>query len=222
MASKPPARASKLKSPASRLAVKKPKAAAMPGWLVWRSEPPAGGFSLGPLQGFEDDHLLLNGGPVLRVFPTKARFRLKSAGAGAPKKAALADSLSNPDSLLVLSERVVDVLRDAQVEDVEFVPVPLVGKDGKRRPEPYFLAHPLGLVDAIDRQRSLLDLMDQDRILRVRALALDEARLPPGPALVRLEGQRSILLASRELAEAVLAIEPTGVRFVPVAEYAED
>ena len=55
--------------------------------------------------------------------------------------------------------------------------------------------------------------------MSIRKLRLDASRIPRGRVLFRLAGKGDCFIASRTLVNAVLAAQPTGVRFVEVDAY---
>lgn len=196
-------------------------------WLIWAHELERGGASLDTLTGYSKDFKLLFGEPVLHEFPKRARYPLvASSDLSGPRKPrknydpVMTDSLHNIDSNLVLSERVVDVLRARGSAGVELIPVPVIGLDKKRRPERYFIVNPVGLVDAIDPKKTRASWSkDKSSILGITRLVLDKKKLPEDRALIRLARRNSLILVRRELAEAVLALAPTGVRFEEIADH---
>ncbi|MFP2930233.1 imm11 family protein [Pyxidicoccus sp. 3LG] len=164
-----------------------------------------------PLLAWDEDGLrYMRFEPVDDGRPIRLRL-----GSPAPAVPVMTDYHSLPSP--VVSQRVRDVLAALPLVGVQLVPadVRVRGEDVRR----YFLVHVYQRVAAIDRERSVLDLFEDGDVLGIQNLVLDMEKIAEVPLeqrlVFRLMESPSVHLFHESVVDAVLALQPEGVRFTP-------
>jgi hypothetical protein len=165
----------------------------------------------------EDGGRFYRSEPVAVTEPIKLRL-----GAPVPPDPEMVDYHSLPKP--VVSSRVRDVLEPLHIRGVQLIPADVQVKvDDIRR---YWLVHAYQRIACVDRQQSLLDVDEDDGdVLGIQKLVLDEKALkqiPEAERLVfRLAESPSVHLFHRTVVDAVLALKPEGLRFIPTANWSD-
>jgi hypothetical protein len=118
---------------------------------------------------------------------------------------------------LLLSQRMVDVLRKAGTDSFQTHPCGVAAPHGEVTP--YQLMIIREAVHCVDRENSDLHLNDEDpRVIElIETLAIDEGRLDPRVnLLVRLGESPDLVIAHRSLIDTISATGLTGVESAPV------
>lgn len=131
------------------------------------------------------------------------------------------DHLSNDDRLLIVSPRVVEVLRSFDLEHTALLPVRIVGEDGAALSEAHQIVHPRRVIDCIDRDGSNLmwNKIDPELIAGVYELALVDGSLDGAPALFRPAHLTQFVFVRVQIAEAIEASGATGHSFTELDEF---
>lgn len=164
-----------------------------------------------PLLAWDEDGLrYMKFEPVDDGRPIRLRL-----GAPVPAAPVMADYHSLPSP--VVSQRVRDVLAALPLVGVQFVPADVrVRGDDVRR---YHLVHVYQRLAAIDRERSVLDLFEDGDVLGIQQLVLDMEKIAEVPLekrlVFRLMESPSVHLFHESVVNAVLALQPEGLRFTP-------
>lgn len=137
-----------------------------------------------------------------------------------PRNPIMVDHHSLPEP--VFSTRIRDVLEPLGLHGVQFIPADVKVKDGDVRR--YWLMHVYNEIPCIDRQRSDLSIDEDDGgVLGIDRLVLDERVLTEIPLEQRLvfvlAESTATYLCYRSIADRVRALQPEGVRFIPVASW---
>jgi len=183
-------------------------------YVVWQYKNIDGMVSLGDLTNLPKTSRLLYGKPVADGYPSDVSMAMR---ADRPDDTVLTDSLLNTDSIIVASEKVVDVLRGKEIAKVEYLPVAIIDHRGKKVKTSYFIVHPLELVDEIvDGKASggKTHPMDPGEFLTIKKLVLDEKKIPADRALFRAAQYPSPVIVRRDIAEALDAAGVVGPRWV--------
>jgi len=185
---------------------------------VWSHARGGGLARLTELSGFDDEHLLRRGQPLAAQWPDDVRYGMDPFR---KDHLALADTLPARKPVVVASKRLADFLAARLGERVECLPLTLVNHKKRVVPEPYFIVHPLGPQDALDRERSkpTWSTISPDVVDSVRKLVVDPARVDASVQMFRLAHYLRPVLVRRALAEAIDAAGFTGAAWLPLAEY---
>jgi hypothetical protein len=117
----------------------------------------------------------------------------------------------------VVSQRLRDVLAAQPLVGVQLVPADVrVRGDDVRR---YYLVHVYQRIAAINRERSVLDIGVLEKVLGIQHLVLDMEKIAQVPLeqrlVFRLWESPSVHLFHESVVNAVLALQPEGIRFTP-------
>jgi hypothetical protein len=143
-------------------------------------------------------------------------------GAPVPPAPEMVDYHSLPKP--VVSSRVRDVLEPLHLRGVQLIPADVRVKVGDIRR--YWLVHAYRRIACVDRQQSLLDVDEDDGdVLGIQKLVLDEKALEQLPEeerlIFRLDESPSLHLFHQTVVSAVLALQPEGLQFIPVANWSD-
>lgn len=187
----------------------------MPEFYQWLStrEGPDVAFSFGAppaIDPFLDD---LWAGKRLRNAPASFNIHIP-----APFVGRLTDDFTVLDHhLLLVAPRVVDVLRQCGVDNIETRPCILTVGDELSKAAPYLLVVIRDVVYCLDPEKSKLELdVENPRVIEaIENLAIDESRLG-GNLIFRLGENRQVVIVHESVKDAVTSAGITGVRFAPV------
>ncbi|MFP2929477.1 imm11 family protein [Pyxidicoccus sp. 3LG] len=166
-----------------------------------------------------DEYLPGLGGPrPAKPLGRPVKMRLRKP---VPRNPVMVDHHELPDP--VLSPRLKEVLEPLELHNVQFVLADVKVKPDDVRP--YWLMHVYNWIACIDRERSVLTFYDSGDVLGVRKLVLDEKVLQEIP----LERRRVFCPAEtpathvfhQSIVEKVLALQPEGLRFIPVDRWSD-
>lgn len=107
------------------------------------------------------------------------------------------------------SQRLRDRLKAAGVDNVEFYPLEMVERSGKRI-EGYFAINIIGRLACMDRERSQFTEW-RKRITRIQSLALDMSAIK-GFKVLRLHEYPELILVSEDVAEAIRELPGVSLR----------
>ena len=189
-----------------------------PELLVWSFERAPGHCRLTELSGFDDEHLLRRGMPLAARWPSGVRYAMDPF---AKNDMVLCDTVAARKPVVVASAPLAQFLAERLGDAVECLPITIV--DHKRRAvaSPYFIVNPLGLQDALDRDRSkpTWSTISPDVIDGVRRLIVDESRVGSNAQMFRLAHYLRPVLVRRALAEAIDAAGFTGTSWQRPGDY---
>jgi len=188
-------------------------------WLFVRSHAPEPDFArFLHIEDCDNDYLLDQATPLSEQFPAQARIRMNPNFAD---RLVLGDSIASGNNILVLNTRARAFFDEQGVNNVEWLPVPVLNHKKKPVKEPYFIANILTTADCIDKAKSTLgwNPIDPEQIDTAEKLVLDEAKLPTDLNLFRPLHLHYCMLIRRNLADAILAKGLTGFMFTEVAQF---
>ncbi|TFZ02001.1 imm11 family protein [Ramlibacter humi] len=186
-------------------------------WLVDDEDDSFAWFLDTPKELMETDYLLRKGNPCKEWFTEGMVFDLSEE-----RGSALTDAIPNTDRLLVVSEKLKDLLeRHAPEDSIEFLPVRLRTPEGRLIPQAYFVANVLGTVACVNREESkfTMNAILKDQVGRFQHLVLDEPAIPDGKKIFRLAELRTLIIARQDLAQAIVDADCTGMLFIPLKDY---
>ncbi|AKT40381.1 imm11 family protein [Chondromyces crocatus] len=187
-------------------------------FLLWRPGSATDGIcKILEVEGVEKSFELDDGAPRAAGWPADAHCRMDPDW---PKDIALADSLLGA-SLVVISGRVKKALDEAQLTNVELLPIEIINHKGRVASEDYFILNPTEICDCIDKDASNVEWndLDPDSICGCDALILDAAAVPETLAVFRLKHWKNQIVIRRELAEKLRAQGLTGLSFLEPEDY---
>jgi hypothetical protein len=131
------------------------------------------------------------------------------------------DVLDNRWSLLLISERMMNAIKDSDCGKVEFLPVKIIDQRNKPIKVPYYIVNTLESVDYIDENKSTLRysrLIAED-INIVHKLELDMPRIPENRDIFRTKKFSLVYIVSQRLKNKLEQLGLEGLVFVPTDEY---
>lgn len=115
------------------------------------------------------------------------------------------------------SKRLQDRLKAAGVDNIEYYPVDMVDKSGKRQIDGYFAMNVIGRIKCMDRQRSKFTEWDE-RVARIHSLSLKKSAMK-GLKVFRPDEYQEIILVSADVGEALRGLP--GVLLMPAEGWSD-
>jgi hypothetical protein len=105
----------------------------------------------------------------------------------------------------VASSRLKTFIESQAPAHVEYLPVTIVDHRGKPVKREYFIIHPVDPADCLDLEQCepTWSAIDKTKIKRVKKLVIDETKVGKDRVLFKPQSFYNIILARRELAEAL-------------------
>lgn len=133
------------------------------------------------------------------------------------KKGKLPNCIPNFQRYLYFDEKIRDIIAQFGIDFIQYFEVEVEYKDGEKVPQSYKLANVRNLVNAIDRNKSLLDIdadeEDEDSNIRdILDLQLN-ADIVKDEILFRMVGYETLLVVRADLAQAIVNSRCTGLEF---------
>ncbi len=187
-------------------------------FVVWESSAAGNACWLDPVENFDRARALRRGVPFGSDFPKGVQFRMSKQH---KKDTALTDDLGNSDSLKICSARLVDHLKKAKTQHVEYLPVVILDHKGKVASADYRIVNPFPPQDVLDLKASgpTYSAIHKSSINDVKRLVIDPKRVEPGVRIFRIKGFTNPVLVDRKLAEEIAAEGFVGAAFIELDEY---
>jgi|SRR5580658_3303840 hypothetical protein len=166
-----------------------------------------------PLDNVPDSAYLHIGRAQAGTFPDDACFKMDP---DFPKNVKLADVLSNLDRLLVVSERLKDLLSAADaLKQNEVYEVGVFNHKGRREKAKYFLIHQINFPPCADRSQTLgeEEPLAPDQYAILTKLVLDDAKIDPALAIFRAAEYPARPFFRRDIVAKIKAANVTGIEF---------
>lgn len=157
--------------------------------------------------------------PQAGRFPADASFRMSR---DFPKDIKLADSLSNTNDFLVVSEKLKDFLAQEEfLAHNEVHPVAIVNHKGRKETARYFIIHQIDDPACVDetKTKGAKSKLMPDEYSVMKKLVLDETKIPPDYAIFRAAQYKSRILFRSDVAEKIQAAGFTGLKFSELKGY---
>lgn len=164
------------------------------------------------IQAVEDDFELLRGVSRASNFPDGAHFRMDDTF---PDDIKLEDFIANSDGLLVISEKVKQLLNTEDLFNNEILSVSILNHKGRKEKSPYWILHQVHLQPCIDELKSVARVNNIDTTLfsRVKKLALDESKIHPNVRLFRMARYPFLPMFRKDLMDKLVHADCTGIHF---------
>jgi hypothetical protein len=186
--------------------------------LIWEWDVGERFAVLTSIRNVKDAWQITKGMPRAKGFPANALFEMDPKFR---KYVALADNMSNDDRMLVVSKKLKELIEARGPRRVEYLPVGIV--DHKKKPvrDPYFVVHPVEVVDCIDTKRSDVqwNAIDKDKIASCEKLVLKPNAIDGKHLLFRPRHLEYYVMILPELADALRGAGFSGLRFTTVAKF---
>jgi Immunity protein family (Imm11) len=143
------------------------------------------------------------GDPVADIWPQDARADMSSKFGGM----VLADFVSNTLRLLIVHERVKDVIERINSGKTEFLPLSIFNHKHRLASKEYFVVNPLGTHDVLDLDASDIKWSGKD-VVRVKKFVLDPAKMKRAPDLFRPREAPGSYFISKRIATTLQKLDP--------------
>lgn len=141
------------------------------------------------------------------------------------QKSSMADYHYNRN--LMLSERIVNILKGFQIYNIDYLDASLTDNKGDTNYD-YYLLHIRNHIECLDKKRSIWTppAFDPNEIMDIKSICLDFNRLGEVPLekrlLFRLKESTYYVLFHESLVDAILKIDPINIRFISVGAWHSD
>lgn len=169
------------------------------------------------IEGTDDPFLINYGEPLGQRWSDDAHCDMDP---NFPKDIALSDCLAGA-TVLVVSSSVRSVLEQANIVNVEFLPLAIINHKGRVASRDYWAVNPLVFVDCIDQPASGLvwNKIDKSRISGCTSLVLTMQAIPDDVSLFRPLHWPKLVLIKRGLIDRLHAAGLSGFTFVDPLDY---
>lgn len=155
-----------------------------------------------PTDGPQD--YLYNKGESLIADHPKNESAVMCFDADYPDRIKLFDFVSSLDEVLIGNNNVRLVFDKLGIENVEVLPVWLMDHQQSIASKDYTIMHVLGVVDAIDLEKSKYRMgrIKKDQISRIKCLVLDKEKIPKDAKIFRLSNKLNEILIDDDVKKA--------------------
>lgn len=131
----------------------------------------------------------------------------------------LASFIGNTQSQLILSAPVKAVIEQFGVPKVEYLPLAIYNHKRRLASSDYFIVNPLGTLDCLHLQKSVIKYDGTD-VIAVKRMVLDARKVATPPGLFRVKEDPYTYVFSEHLVAELVKLKPTNFYFheLPVAE----
>lgn len=166
----------------------------------------------------EDDYELLRGISRAENWPENAAYAMDKER---KTDVRLEDCLWNANKVLVVSQKVKELLEAEKLKNNEFLPVQVINHKDRPVKESYFILNQIGLQDCIDLKKSEYkeNRLNPEYFSVVKRLAIDERRIEPDVRLFRMKKYPNIPVVHRALARKLTEAGITGPDFIEIEKY---
>jgi hypothetical protein len=140
-----------------------------------------------------------------------------------PKNPNMADYLVRNGGDGVLSEKLYNILSSLNIEGLQLIPATITDPRSNVVYERYYFPHIYNYIECLDRNESVYTLDVLDMIETIDKMVLDTKILSKIPLesrrIFRLGELYTQELYHESVVEKIMAVNPTGIRFVRVEDY---
>jgi hypothetical protein len=190
-------------------------------YLILKTKPGNGFCRVRTIKNVPREHRLSTGESCVAGFPEDALFKMNDSF---PKDIRLADSISNLNSLLVVSERFKAALESVPgaLLQNEVLPVKIVNHRGRTEKAPYFIIHSLSHPPCIDEAKSKGERssIDPSQYQFMKKMVIDPSRVVPKELMLfRAAQYPALALVRSDLADDLRKRELTGFDLHEIDKY---
>jgi hypothetical protein len=180
--------------------------------VFWSHKPVRDACVLLELSGYKKAWRLFVGADLLAEFPPDASFEMNP---DFPDNTIATDLMRNRDALILISDRLKQLVAARSVPNLQFLAVAIIDHKGQKMSAPYFILNPIIKIDCLDLDASkpTYDVTVKSDIVKVEAFVPDEDKCVDLPEIFRPKGFRHLLI-SRALAKEIDDAGMTGSGWV--------
>jgi len=133
-----------------------------------------------------------------------------------PERIKLFDFIDNLDGVLIANQKVVNLLKDFGVDNVEYLPVWLMDHQDSLVSKDYFILNVLDGVEIIDMESSTyrMDALIEDQVDRIKNLVVNYEKIPKNAHLFRASKKTNAFFVSDDLKQAFEQSKIKGYRAI--------
>lgn len=188
-------------------------------WKVWDFQEVADAFVLDKLKNVKNTLSITRGKPQVD-FAQDAYFTVDP---DFPNNVKLIDCFWTIYRLTVVSPKVREVLQGFSAPNLEFLPVKILNHKGRLAGE-YFILHSIGLVDALDIEKSQAkwDEDDPSTVDAFQRLVIREDAVDPSLCIFKLKQYQRNFVVRPDVAQALVEARCTGIRWIECEKFSRD
>lgn len=123
----------------------------------------------------------------------------------------------------VFSKKIYDVLKDIEIKDFQLISAIITGNKGEEYKD-YWIANIYKEFSLLDKDKSEYDsIMSDGQWNGVEKMVIDKelmAKIPLEERLIYVSGEDfAYVFYHKSIVDAIMSVNPTGVRFIPVEEW---
>jgi len=172
-----------------------------------------------PREMGQKEYQLSEGVSVQAWFPQDMTFQLSDE-----RGIRLADAIPNIMRLMIVSQRLKDLLEQSSGARFEFFPVKIRNRKGRLEKAPYFVANLLESVSCLDAAQSdfVPDALAKGQVMYFKKIALDTSKIPEDAKIFRLGEKLNMFIVRKDLAQAMVNGDFTGVQFQFLEDFGKE
>lgn len=121
---------------------------------------------------------------------------------------------------ILVSEKIAKVLKPLDL-NIQFLPSKIIKEDGTVY-DNFCTLNIMENIYCVDMEKSIVEktyLSDGTELLDIRKLVLDESKIPKEKKIFHLGEEVVWLIVHQDVVDLVQAVNPTGIKFIPVEEF---
>ncbi|MFT6442710.1 MAG: hypothetical protein ACJASQ_001173 [Crocinitomicaceae bacterium] len=186
-------------------------------FTIWRFKDVPNAYVPKKLLNMEKTLRLLMGVSLVDDMPSNLQF---SADPDYPNDQLMLDNFGNNQSVIPISPKLKAFLEDKNIPNLEFIPVDMLDHNGRVIVQ-YFLLHSTEVIDAIDKDKTDLEVDDLNNEMydSVDDLTLLEESVPPHIQIFKVKGLYDVTCISKALAKEIDDNGFTGISWKEISTY---
>lgn len=124
------------------------------------------------------------------------------------------DIIANPLSLLIFSDRIINIIKPLIKNDVKLVDINIVNDKNGEFVKGYKLIHPLKSISCLNKDKSNISLDEEGNLSLLGNCTLDKNKIDDKINIFRLKEDDSTIIFSDNLAKSLIGKEIYGLAFL--------
>ncbi len=155
---------------------------------------------------------IIKGASIEDEYPESAAVRMSDQAPGR----VLTDFIGNEELCLIVSKRIKELFESIVSCHTEYLPLSIINHKNRVASKEYFYINPIGTLDALNHDQSVIKYLDgdKDRIVRVRKFVLSQKKLSDAPDLFRIKEKPTKYVISQKLLDALRSLDPEPTNLV--------
>jgi hypothetical protein len=154
---------------------------------------------------FNNDYSLIEGNPVKNNMP-KIKFYLKDSNK-------ITDILANEWGYLILNNKVKEILIELEKDNIQIIDIDIIDKKNTKMKYQYYLINILNRIEAVDFNKSKLEIDGYGFINRIFSLQIDEKKVK-NVNIFRLNEYPSFLIVNDKIKKSFEKSNISGIKYI--------